>query len=494
MPKEKTVLSFLLIVAMVFAIALTALADGHISTGDTTIASETNPYKYGTAPDGLYVFLYHGYNPYFADEIDTSDCELEHLYVHNQVTNEVLSISTQTVTAYTTTKDSLYYITEDQTIYKTDYSGSEHAVVYRCIEGYVRDISTYWDMLVLVVGDNKVLFLDTATGYIKDSFILTDLDWVFMLSKFEVMVATMSGEYYVYQLSTKSLSEIESEVEANNRINQAVLEASGAEKSLIARTIVATSITPKVQENDISFPLAAYPATIYDKNQVQNFNHQRPLSWFHVNGQEGCSSSNCDSYAGTGECEGFARYAHDAYLHILDETITYSAWKTSRHAVETDYRFDGSQDTYKTFFNNLKPGAYVRYGKDTDPSPENGAHSIVFVNIDETGIWVYECNQAYDSDPSHGCGVHYQYYTFERLARQYQFAAHYVNHSFTGGNTAMNYAKHRVECSMCYGYLVQSHTGNTSYAYLNTSKHKVFFSCCNGYVLEPHDIAARMCL
>ena len=356
----------------------------------------------------------------------------------------------------------------------------------------MRDISTYWDMLILIVGEDKLLFVDSITGTTEALLTLDDLDWVFMLSESEVVVATTTGEYYVYQSAAESLSRLDSEIEANNRINQAVFEASNVENNVGARIATFTSITTKVQENDISFPLAAYPAIV--NSQYQNFNHPRPLSWFHVNGQEGCSSSNCDSYAGTSECEGFARYAHDAYLHILDETISYSGWKTSRHSVETDYRFDGSQDTYKTFFKNLKPGAYVRYGKDADPSPENGAHSIVFVNIDETGIWVYECNQAYDSDPNHGCGVHYQYYTFERLARQYQFAAHYVNHSFTGGNTSMSSPKHRVECSMCSGYLMQSHTGSRSYAYLNPSKHKVFYSCCGGYVTEPHNMVLKMCL
>lgn len=113
MPKKKTVLSFLLIITMVFAIALTAFADNHIATKDIPVSTESSPYEYGTAPDGFYVFLYHGYNPYFTDEFDDSECELEHLYVHNQTTNEIEEITSRTVTAYTTTKDSLYYITED---------------------------------------------------------------------------------------------------------------------------------------------------------------------------------------------------------------------------------------------------------------------------------------------------------------------------------------------------------------------------------------------
>ena len=314
-----------------------------------------------------------------------------------------------------------------------------------------------------------------------------------MLSESEVMVATTTGEFYVYQKGSKSLALLDSGIDANNIINRAVLEAADTANNAVARTAASRSVTTKVQENDISFPLAAYPATV--NSQYEGFTSRpRPLSWFHVNGQEGCSTSNCDSYAGAGECMGVALYAHDAYLHIVDESLSLSEWKTSRHLMDTDTRFDGNVAACKTFFNRLTPGAYVRYGKTSDPTPENGVHSIVFVNIDEGGIWVYECNQSYDNDPTHGCGVHYQYYRFDTIARNYQYVTDYVYHVFTGGNTSLSLTKHRAYCILGDGYLVQSHTGNTSYATLNTTNHKVFYSCCSGYTTEPHIMMNNLCL
>ncbi len=114
MLKKKTALSFLLIIAIVFCIATNAFADGQISTGEITITPNTNPYEYGTAPDNLYVFLYHGYNPYFTGDFDESGCELGYLYVHNQISNEIVEVTNQPVNVYTATKDALYYITELQ--------------------------------------------------------------------------------------------------------------------------------------------------------------------------------------------------------------------------------------------------------------------------------------------------------------------------------------------------------------------------------------------
>ncbi len=402
-------------------------------------------------------------------------------------------------------------------IYKTDYTASNHIALYQCESEVIRDFSTYLEVFVFIDGEDNVVFVDSNTGEAAVVLTLDGLDWIFMLSESEIMAATMAGEHYIYDLNVRQFTVLGSEAEMNARINQAVLSASGRDTTATTAAASTNSVTPKTQENNISFPLSEYPAIIYDKDEVYNFNHQRPLSWFHVNGQEGCGNGNCDSYAGTGECEGFARYAHDAYLHIVDDTIGYSAWATTRHSVETDFRFDGSQAVYKTFFNNLNPGAYIRYGKDSDPTPANGVHSIVFVNIDEGGIWVYECNQAYDDDPSHGCGVHYQYYTFERLARQYQYATSYVNHSFTGGITYRTSTTHAVACASCSGYLVESHggealssirgvfthytdytcctggstvshTGSATYTAITESTHTVSFSCCSGTFTQQHSI------
>lgn len=490
MPKRKTIISYLLIAIIILSISVTASADDHISTEPITTAID--PYEYGTSPDGLFVFLYHGYSPYFTKELDTSACVIDRLYVHNQVTNQIIELSDQTIVRYTETKDALYYVTSDQTIYRTDYTGSSHTPLYQCNEGAIKDLSSYLNDLVLIENNNKVVFVNSSTGVAKTVLIYDNLDWIFILSNTKLMVATLSGEYFVYDFISQQIVNTVSETESNNLITQAVLSSTVSTTiNLSLPASVSYAVTTKVQENDMTLPLAEYPATL---GATPNFTHGRPTSWFHVNGQEGCSSTNCATYTGTSECEGFARYAHDAYYHVADSTLGYTAWKTARHAVDTDFRFDGSQDAYKSFFDGLRPGAYVRYGKDGVVTDLDGVHSIVFVNIDDNGIWVYECNQDYDDDPTHGCGIHYQYYTFERLARQYQYATHYVDHFFGGGNTCNSTTKHTVECSMCSAYLVQSHTGIGTYTSQGIKGHKAAYNCCEGYIIEPHTIIGNTCV
>lgn len=400
---------------MVFSIALTALADGHISTGEITITPNTDPYEYGTTPDGLYVFLYHGYNPYFTGEFDTSECELDRLYVHNQTTNEILEISTQAVTAYTTTKDALYYITESQTIYKTDYAGGTHTTLYQCAEGEIDAFSSYLELLTFIENGNKVVFVDSNTGNAQVVFAYDDLDWIFMLSRTELLVATLTEEYLIYDLSLKQATDTVSEIDTTNLINTAVLSAAGLSDPDVS-VMSTISAPPATVENDISFPLAEYPANIYSPSYAQNFGHKRPLSWFHVNNVEGCGSGICKSYRGSSECEGFAWYAHDAFLHIEGT----SGWKNAQHVENLDIDIVyGSVQSVRQFFSTLNTGDYIRYGKDGDTTEPDGAHSIVFHSMDDNGIWVYECNQAYvDSDPNcvtYGCGVFFITIPFKKL-------------------------------------------------------------------------------
>lgn len=141
-------------------------------------------------------------------------------------------------------------------------------------------------------------------------------------------------------------------------MNRAVLsteQIDGADVSLMA-VFQPSSVT---QVNNISFPLAEYPANIYDiydNREVKNGTYFKPLSWFHVNGLEGCSGSNCKIYSGTGECEGFARYAHDVYMHTVDNDISFEDWLTSKHP-GGKITFNSNIDVIKDFFMDLNTGA-----------------------------------------------------------------------------------------------------------------------------------------
>ncbi len=255
---------------------------------------------------------------------------------------------------------------------------------------------------------------------------------------------------------------------------------------------------------------------------------------------------------------GFAKYVHDVYAHMGEDTgfdsngnpigdgTANSLWEartcmtyhrppakafadgklpSSVDPNLTELLFDGDAAKIKDFFDDMKTGAYVRYGKyhpsiqpNGDPTPENGRHSIVFIAKDNNGIWVYECNQTYDGNDNHGCGVFIQYYTFSQLTN-YKFVLNYVNHEYkvTASEPLayFNAYYHKKGCVKCAGYVCQPHTsisatimntsghratfnccgGNTattwhtgtvSYSSYSTTQHTVRYSCCTGYVLANH--------
>lgn len=503
MLKKWSVVSIVLILALLLGNTSPVFADSTIDTGNNSLV-ETSPYEYNTAPDGLYVFLYHGHAPYLNMDIDTSECIADRLYVYSSADNTVLEICDVNVLLYTATKDALYYSTSACEIVKTDYTGRDQQVLYQHQGKEISRFSCYWDNLYFVEDNCNVIFLNTSTGTAETVFACEDLDWVFPLSSTELLTVTLNGEHLIYDLTTREITEI-SEVEANFRMNQAVLcyaDSQGADVSLMA-VYDATDVT---QQNDISFPLAEYPANIYPSTTASNYTYLKPLSWFHVNGEEGCSSTNCKLYTRTGECEGFARYAHDAYMHILDTNneVSYSAWLTSKHPASR-YNFDGNQDTIKAFYSTLNTGAYIRYGNNSDTTPSNGMHSVVFVSADDYGIWVYECNQSYYSnltsdeiagrdESDFGCGVFFQYITYASIVNRYHYVLHYVNHTFSNTDVLDNVTYHTVGCTNCDGYLRQAHDGTVKYTAINATSHRIRATCCSGHIDVIHLFKNNLCI
>ena len=459
MSKRNTVSTLLVVALLLVSLTVMVSADMIIGTEEMVLPTASNPYDYGFAPDGLRVFLYHGTEPFLTVDIDTSECVVDRLYVYNSVTESLSEICNQAVSAYTTTKDALYYITQSQELYKTDYVGQNQELLYVCEQGMLTDLDSYLSVLYFIENESQVIFLDTVTKEAQVMFSRENVDWAYLLSENELIVATTSEEYFLHEFTTKETTAI-SGMEANARINAAVLQWNNADEDEGNASLMAVFNSSIItQDNDIPLPLTEYPVSYYDAN---NFNHQKPVSWFHHNGLEGCTSGNCKRYAGTDECEGFARYAHDVYMHTVNNNIDYYAWLTERHSSDS-YIFDASASKVQAFFNTLYTGAYVRYKTKTD------YHSIVFVENDDYGVWVYECNQRYfdtlsaDEIGNHnmdyfGCGVHLQYYTYDKISNQYLYVVHYVNHTFPDNGTREDNNYHIVECTDCGGYLRQRHT------------------------------------
>lgn len=487
--KKKTAVSLLLIVALLFSLSTFATADSSRFKEETSLGSKLNPYAYRTAPDDLYVFLYHGTAPLLTIEIDTTECVVGRLYVYNGVEGTVTEVCDQVVEAYTVTQDALYFITQTQKLYKSDYSSANLKLLYTCDQGSLTSLSSYLNILYFIENDNQVVFFDVATEQSQQVICLENLSWVYLLSETELIAKTAEEEYYLCDLVAKGTTEI-SDFQANAKITEAVLRWKETGKPNLSLREVFDN-TSLLQINDILLPLAEYPATIYDNDYIENFNHPRPISWFHKNGQEGClaGGANCKWYGGTCECEGFARYAHDVYYHMVDNTIEYDEWLAEKHPAG-EYYFDGQTDNARILFSVLEPGAYVRY------KTEDYYHSIVFVGCDNEGAWVYECNQLYvpKEEANHpelgylGCGVHFQYYTYERIALNYPYVYHYVNHSFLEGGIYENATYHKVECIACNAYLRQEHTPSGFPISEDSTYHKYTCAGCGEVVRKRHNM------
>lgn len=248
--------------------------------------------------------------------------------------------------------------------------------------------------------------------------------------------------------------------------------------------IFTVSSVSEATYNDISIPLPEYPAYT-----GQNWTMRIPTASSFQN-----KDGSCKSYGNSNECDGFARYAHDRYWH-MDASNWGKTWSKSsgdyHDGIDWDNSIEANRATEKAkvvaFFESLSVGAFVRYGKDDDVSPGDGAHSIFFNGNDENGIWVYECNQDafLDNDPSTHCGVGYQYCTFDHIYTEYDYVFYYVDHALdTPVFESVTY--HTVDCANCAGYLRQTHSASEQKTGYDLQQHKISYGCCSDYILENH--------
>lgn len=548
MMKARKMTVILVVLAILCGMVIGVLAVDDSNAASTMSAD--NHFAYANAPEGLYMFIYHGSAPYFGLEIDTSECIINRLYVYNAEDDSLAMVSDQAITAYTYTQTALYYVTEEQRLYKTDYSGTNHEFLYQSVQGNIDNLDSYFDALYFIENHTSIKLLDVASKEIQELWTYENLGWVIMLNATQLIATTIGDIDYLYDLSTNTATCISAN-EAANLITVAV-KGAASDNARSYSPIADYSNAVFTQENDVTFPLEDYPAVTCG-DYSQRFDIVQ--SWFHNNGLAGCSTQNCTRYCGSRQCMGFAKYVHDAYAHVegnisgdlnkdgvVDDTDYWYAnkgWEDrtcitkfappvtafennvipENVVIDTSLEekvFDGDEALIENFFETLKTGAYVRYGKyhtskqpNGDPTPQDGCHSIVFIARDDQGIWVYECNQ------DDACGVFIQYYPYEKLTK-YKFILNYVNHDFTDTKVPYDTDYHKVGCKNCGGYVLkkhyytascanssqhrrthccdntwylENHTGSVEYYERSSALHGVEYSCCSGYVTAPHVFA-----
>ena len=498
MLNAKKLFAMIMVLMLMSSLVIAVFAIPPIDMEDNVTLSNVNPHEYSTIPEEIYPFIYRGTAPYLSVDIDTSACVLNRLYVYNETDNSVAEISELSVTEYTATMDALFYVTESNEIYKSDYTGQCAEFIYRGESGAVENMECYYDMFVFTQ-DDDIILMDLSTQATQILWTCSDIDYFFILSDTELLIVTTFEEFYIYNILIGEPRAVDAE-EFNYRLDQLQSNAENVQNSDASVMIVYPGGL-EYYKNDVSFPLPEYPVNYKAEAKYKNYHYPDPARWFHTNTQlEGCSQSNCARYAGAGECMGFARYAHDVYNHMLDYTITDSnpdQWyvgKNMHHAVQDEdgnwifpHYFENTEKNVRDFFAGLETGNYVRYGHYDDGDIEDGIHSMVLVGKDSLGIWVYECNQNYykDLDPDRidgrsksffGCGVHLQYHTYEVLAGRYDFVVKYTDHAYDEAPVYDSATYHKVGCTCCVGYLRQTHEGTATI--VSATQHNATYTCC----------------
>lgn len=448
---------------------------------------------YGVVPEHLYPFIYPGSNPYPWVEIDTANCTVGKIYVYNRNTDILTPIGSDTAKTYAATTDYLYYVTRDNTIKKTDYTGSSITTLYASSQGNIHNLSAFGNILYFIQNGKHLIFLDATTGNTQCVLTEDDLVSAFVFNEDKFVWYDSQDQARYYNLTTRQSVALKNPYEENALIAQ--YTASESENTAGNNTRMYPSSGQADPYNDITFPLDEYRAVF----GVEQYHKLTVLDSFDRR------------YAGSGECDGFAKYAHDAFWHILIDNRTQPSWivngtltddvhgnivrntKADCALVWREENYDDVKDdedyidntaVVTQFFRALDRGSFVRYGKADDDTLYDGSHSIVFDGLsdDGRGIIVYEANQNWNN------GVGYQKYYFETIHNGYEWILYYVEHDVGDTVVCEDIYTHKVCCANCDAFLRQEH----SYEYANYSnysenEHKITYGCCSGQAFETHN-------
>ena len=482
------------IFVMVFALCISILPASAEGLGSIDTGVITPPVQgftsreamlYAMSPDHLYPFIYDGTPPSTWRQIDTSDCVVGRLYVYDETTGDVLPIGNQVISTFVATKDYLYFVTPEQAIIQSDYTGTNLENIYLARQGNITMINAFGYDVYFVEDGSRIVILDVVNKRIHAMVPGDSVVSAYMLDTEKLIWYDDSGRGTYYDAVSQTSTVLADESEEAVLISSFVMPEALESIATIQSSNVVNFVGQSDNYNNIAFPLADYPArpgTGYTPPEIRSrfvngwsLTNQNPNPWVETR------------YAGAGECDGFAKYAHDTFWHIADWSRTIPSWQTGPNSYTVDYHGEGfdwdTKEEMIDFFEGLSRGSFVRYTSKTDETPGNGTHSYVFDGIDDDGLgtWHYECNQ----DDNNGVG--YQYYTFDLYFCKNQFIYEYVEHRLEAKSIDST-TRHKTACVNCAGYLLQTHTASATYTSHNDTKHRVSFSCCSGYVLKNHVI------
>ena len=487
--RTKKTMSLLILVLLMFAcfsptiFAVNAVENKTTEPEKTYTADEA--FRYALAPDHLLPFIFNNRAPFVWVAVDTSDCVTGRLYVYNKLSDETIEITDEIVTSFSSTNDYLYYTTVEQKIFETDYAGEKVAMLYQSTQGEIGKLNAFGNLLYFIEDNKNVIVYNTISRQVEIITTQTDISSVYMFDFGKIICYHNDEKITYFNAVTQGQMVLANNYELNCIIN----EASSTVENFNESYAITGNGLLSYAYNDIDFPLDEYPADL-----GTNWTMPTVRSYFTT------------TYAGSNQCDGFAKYAHDRFFHLYNANRTSPSWQNGASVTadhhgalpneitnpnyipgnDNDVVQLNSTDSVREFFSGLSKGAFLRYISRSDSTPYNGTHSIVFAGMSEdgTGIYAYEANQ--DGQ----CGVGYQKYTFAVLDNNYTHVLHYVNHNFLSTGTSENSNTHLVYCQNCDGYLRETHKISISKTAL---KHTRSCTTCSWYETSAHTFSYDAC-
>lgn len=480
----------LLVTILILPTSAFAPIDLENDMGGTTSSAAGEALLYALSPDHLLPFIHDGYAPFVWVDVDITNCTIGKLYVYNKISQLTTEISELTVTTYASTKENLFFVTEQQEIFQTDYSGSSATLIYQATGGLIKRLCAFGNMLYFIEDNRHIVTLNTDTLTVRTVMTDENVRAIYMFD-FDKLICYYNDDSIAYlNTTTGELTELENLYEANALTNAytSIEQDNGETYSINANVVIDSSY------NDVDFPLPEYPATL-------------GYGWISSGDVEGDPFDTW--YAGSNECDGFAKFAHDRFYHLYYVNRTSPSWQVG-YSVTADHHgalpsditnasFDPyhpsnsykivhltSIDKAREFFEGLNKGAFVRLGKESDPTPYEGAHSIAFAGSYTGGVYVYEANQ----DRANGVG--YRQWSYADYIDNYDHVLYYVNHTFPNTGIYESVTHHLKECVNCDGYLRQGH--DIGYGTITALQHTASCSGCNYSNTTMHTFSGNVCI
>lgn len=448
----KKMLSFLFALAMILSISvsfgsLTVPALAEAVHAEVAQLADTQPADsiadeehYRIAPDDLFPFVFSD-GPDFAwyreNVVGESDCVSGYLYVKDMKTGQITQILEEPVSRFRETQDYLYCVTADQKLICTDYTGSIYIHLYDAMYGDIKWLDYYANSLYFVDGEHVIKY-SIADGTAATLIEQAGIETVYPFAVDQLLLTTDMDETIYFNIETGEMSVLETEAEIDEVLTgYTVFELDPMQSDMGYATY---DLQVKFAQ---SFPLPDYPVG----------------SHFSVGGD--CDHKNkvyyCRTYAQSNQCDGFARYAHEQFIHHVGSASSAPyrpAGDTTVYPNASPFQFQ-NETGVRAFFNKLTMGAFIRYTKkENGEFVKDGHHSVVYVSHDSNGVLVYECNQ--DSK----CGVRTKYFSFSNFTDHYKYVLIYVTHTFAGTISQYSSSCHKVKCVNCDGYVFMEHSMN----------------------------------